>query len=226
MPSLALPFVDGASVTFDGTLDEPVWKQAADTGAFVDVGRGGPASGPIRGSALLFWDDVGLYAAYRVEDATLRGGFASGSIDPHLWERDTVELMLDPDGDGDARDYYELQVSPQNLVFDSQFDSENQPRGGPSGPFGHQEWSSHVTSGVALDGTLDDDSDRDRGYTVELRVPWSALDKARRAPPASGDAWRINLYAMQDNGGVAWSPILGQGNFHHAMRFGRVTFTR
>jgi hypothetical protein len=36
--------------------------------------------------------------------------------------------------------------------------------------------------------------------------------------------WRINFYAMKDNGGVAWSPILGQGNFHKASRFGRVTW--
>jgi hypothetical protein len=34
----------------------------------------------------------------------------------------------------------------------------------------------------------------------------------------------MNFYAMQDNGGVAWSPILGQGNFHKASRFGRVRF--
>ena len=27
---------------------------------------------------------------------------------------------------------------------------------------------------------------------------------------------------MQDNGGVSWSPILGQGNFHKASRFGKV----
>jgi len=29
---------------------------------------------------------------------------------------------------------------------------------------------------------------------------------------------------MRNNGGVAWSPILGQGNFHQASRFGRVTW--
>jgi hypothetical protein len=34
----------------------------------------------------------------------------------------------------------------------------------------------------------------------------------------------MNFYAMQNNGGVAWSPILGQGNFHKAARFGRVRF--
>jgi hypothetical protein len=32
----------------------------------------------------------------------------------------------------------------------------------------------------------------------------------------------MNFYAMKNNGGVAWSPILGQGNFHRASRFGVV----
>jgi hypothetical protein len=32
----------------------------------------------------------------------------------------------------------------------------------------------------------------------------------------------MNFYAMQDNGGMAWSPILRKGNFHFAPRFGRV----
>ena len=34
----------------------------------------------------------------------------------------------------------------------------------------------------------------------------------------------MNFYAMKNNGGVAWSPILGQGNFHKASRFGRVVW--
>src|SRR6476469_7620274 len=32
----------------------------------------------------------------------------------------------------------------------------------------------------------------------------------------------MNIYAMKDNGGVGWSPILDQGNFHRASRFGRI----
>ena len=34
----------------------------------------------------------------------------------------------------------------------------------------------------------------------------------------------MNFYAMENNGGTAWSPILGQGNFHKATRFGKVTW--
>ena len=51
------------------------------------------------------------------------------------------------------------------------------------------------------------------------------LREGEEAPPALGDTWRMNFYAMQNNGGVAWSPILGQGNFHRATRFGRVTWS-
>jgi hypothetical protein len=226
LPRLAVVRLgDGESVTIDGHLDEPAWAHAATTTVFVNVGTGqrDPAA-PVQGNARMAWDSRFLYLGVTVVDRDVRGGFPAEAIDPHLWERDTIELMVDPDGDGDNRDYYEIQVSPQNLVFDSRFDDYNAPRGGPDGPFGHQEWASGLTSAVHVDGTLDDATDRDRGYVVELQVPWKAFDKAKRAPPEPGDQWRMNVYAMQDNGGVAWSPILGKGNFHKAERFGRVTF--
>jgi hypothetical protein len=139
-----------------------------------------------------------------------------------LWTRDTVEMMVDPDGDGDNKDYYEIQINPQNLVFDSQFDDYNQPKTEPNGPYGHQEWSANLKSAVALDGTVDKSDDEDRGYTVEALIPWKSFSKAAKLPPDIGTSWRVNFYAMKNNGGVSWSPILGQGNFHKAARFGRL----
>ena len=75
---------------------------------------------------------------------------------------------------------------------------------------------------MIVHGTLDDDSDVDQGYTVEAKIPWASFTKAQHAPPLPGDTWRMNFYAMKNNGGTAWSPILGMGNFHRASRFGRV----
>jgi hypothetical protein len=187
----------------------------------VGSGRENPAL-PVQGAVRLFWDDTFLYAGFEVADKAVRGGFPPGAKDPHLWERDTVEIMIDPDGDGDNKDYYEIQISPQNLVFDSQFDDYNYPNGDGKGPFGHEDWSAGLTSAVTVQGTIDDDSDTDRGYTVEAKIPWASLAKAKKVPPAAGDVWRMNFYAMQNNGGTAWSPILAQGNFHRASRFGRV----
>lgn len=214
-----------ARILVDGKLTEPAWASAAQTGGFVNVstGKADPAS-PIQGSAKLLWDDKALYVAFEVTDKDIVGGFNKTDVDPHLWTKDTVEIMIDPDGNGDNKDYYEIQVGPQNLVFDSQFDNYNLPKGGPEGPFGNQDWQSKLKSAVVVDGTLDKEGDEDKGYTVELSIPWTSFDKAKTKPPALGDTWRINFYAMQNNSGVAWSPILGKGNFHKASQFGKVLF--
>jgi hypothetical protein len=211
-------------IKIDGKLDEPVWDAAQEL-RFTDVMTGQPnKTFPVNGTARLLWNAQNLYVGFVVEDKDVVGGFPKGAKDPHLWTKDTVELMVDPDGDGDNENYYEIQVGPQNLVFDSHFDKYNEPKKDPDGPFGHEEWSSALKSAVVVDGTLDKSDDEDKGYVVELMIPWKSFDKAKQVPPASGDAWRMNFYAMQNNSGVAWSPILGQGNFHKASRFGKVTF--
>lgn len=227
VPSLEVPRLQsGAVVKLDGVLDEAAWKKAARTGAFVSPSTGAVAtSSPVQGSARLMYDDRHLYVAFEVADRDVRGGFDEHARDPHLWTRDTVEIMVDPDGDGDNDDYYEIQIGPQNLIFDSRFDHYNAPRGGPDGPFGHQHWSSNARSAVVIAGTIDDASDVDGGYVVEARLPFSQFEAAEHTPPRVGDRWRVNLYAMQNNGGVAWSPILGEGNFHKASRFGRLIWS-
>jgi cellulose/xylan binding protein with CBM9 domain len=215
----------GAAIKLDGALDEAAWKDAADTSTFVDVRKGGPdADSTVQGSAKLLWDDKWLYVGATIQDDEVEGGFDKAQKDPHLWTKDCLEIMVDPDGDGDNVDYYEVQINPQNLVFDSRFDEYNKPRQEPDGPFGHQDWTAKLESAVKVDGTLDKNDDEDRGYVVEARIPWSSFDKAKAAPPKPGDSWRLNLYAMHDNSGVAWSPVLGQGNFHKASRFARVVW--
>jgi hypothetical protein len=75
---------------------------------------------------------------------------------------------------------------------------------------------------VVVNGTIDKSGDHDEGYTVEALLPWKAFAKSTKVPPEIGSRWRVNFYAMQNNGGVAWSPILKQGNFHKASRFGEI----
>ncbi|MET0790502.1 MAG: carbohydrate-binding family 9-like protein, partial [Polyangiaceae bacterium] len=214
-------------IKLDGKLDEPAWKGAASTGPLVDVRTGEPNKEfPVNGDVKVLWSDNGMYVGFSIADTDVIGGFKKGDIDPHLWTKDTVELMVDPEGEGDNKDYYEIQINPQNLIFDSQFDAYNEPKVEPNGPFGHQEWSANAKSGVTVDGTVDKSTDEDRGYTVEVLIPWKSFSKASKLPPEIGSSWRVNFYAMKNNGGVAWSPILGQGNFHKASRFGRIVWTK
>jgi hypothetical protein len=232
VPSLVVEkLASTGKITIDGKASEAEWGGAPSTGPFVDVGTGKPNPAlPVNGAAKLLWDDKNLYVYYQVKEYDPYAGFTDGKSQPgaftvtgqpKLWTKDTIEMMVEPDPAGDNHDYYELQINPQNKVFKSQFDTLQQPSGGPDGPFGHEDWDPKLKSAVQLEKGPDG---KVTGYSVEIAIPWSAYGKAAHHPPKPGDVWRVNFYAMKDNGGVSWSPILGQGNFHKASRFGRVTW--
>ena len=51
---------------------------------------------------------------------------------------------------------------------------------------------------ACVDGTINDNRDRDRGWTVELRIPWHSLEPlampdGRALPPRDGDVWRMDF---------------------------------
>ncbi len=221
-------------IVIDGKGDDRAWGAAASTGPFVDVGTGKPNSSfPVNGSAKIVWDDANVYFLFDVTDPDIIGGFTDAKSQenewtttgqPKLWVKDTIEIMTDPDPVGDNKDYYELQINPQNKVFHTQYDGYNIPKTEPNGPFGHEDWDPKLKSAVVVKGTMDKPGDKDEGYMVEAAIPWAAFSKAANHPPKVGDVWRMNFYAMKQNSGVAWSAIMGQGNFHKATRFGMVTW--
>lgn len=95
---------------------------------------------------------------------------------------------------------------------------KNHPRGQR---IGYWNWDFEgLRSAVFLDGTINDDGDRDRGWTVELALPWSgmdvlAMDDDFSLPPKDNDVWRMDFSRFNqykeappanDSGGWAWSP--------------------
>ncbi|MDH3654555.1 MAG: carbohydrate-binding family 9-like protein [Myxococcales bacterium] len=205
------------SPRLDGSLDDPAWAVAKTSRAFVETRNGGVAG--IQASAKLLWDAQHLYVGVDVNDAWLRA--SDRKRDAHLWKQDCVELMLDPDGDG--KDYFEIQVSPRGVVFDTRYDARRVPT-----PFGHLDWDSKIRVGVSPRGEIDD-READTGYSVEIAIPWQAfsLDSKPVRSPAIGDQWRANLYVMdlgaERQQAAAWS-ALGIGDFHVPSRFGILAF--
>ncbi len=209
---------DGTSaLNIDGLLNEPAWAAAASSRAFVNTMTGGPA--PFSVTARTLYDSTHFYVGFIVADSFLKSDFTEH--DEHLWEADTVEIMVDPDGDG--RNYFEMQVSPRNVSFDTRYDRRRHP-----GPIGHADWDSELRSAVNLRGTLDDE-DGDDGYSVEIAIPWAAFAHGQppASPPRAGQSWRVNFYVMnQTEDGMqyaAWSPPR-VGDFHMPNRFGTVEF--
>jgi hypothetical protein len=221
-PALVPRFAQRPAI--DGKLDEEVWRTATSLGPFVDTdsGRGVSASHPVAASAKIGWDADRLYLAFIVADKHPVAPFPRSTVDPHLWSSaSAVEIMLQPGDLGDNRDYYEIQVDTAGAVFDTHWDDYMMPlQGGPANRvFGHQEWSCDAERAATVDP--------DRGYVVEVALPWRALAPGRTPiPPHAGDIWRLNLYSFRDGQQLAlgWSPIRGQGNFHRSSRFGRIQF--
>jgi hypothetical protein len=204
-------------IHIDGKLDEADWHAAQSSGSFVQTMSGAP--GAFEAHVQVLYDAENIYCGFVVSDSLLKSTFQHD--DEHLWEQDTVEVMFDPDGD--AKNYFELQVSPRGVHFDTRYDSPRQPR-----PFGHVDWDSHVQAKVQLHGQVDDDK-ADEGYEVELAVPWTAfaVGDPPAAPPAAGSSWRINFFVMDTGSAgqraVGWSPPK-IGDFHTLDKFGRVVF--
>ncbi|MEM9189258.1 MAG: carbohydrate-binding family 9-like protein [Myxococcota bacterium] len=216
IPTLTVKRAETA-IEIDGRLDEVVWRDANRTERFVNTMNGAYAEPSA--AARMAWDDDHLYVAFEVDDRDLRCSFENH--DDHLWEQDAVELMIDPDGDGE--NYFEIQVSPTELVFDTRFDSRRQPQ-----PFGHLNWQSNLRAAVVAQGEANDDA-VDGGYVAEIAIPFSsfAVGATPAEPPGPDTTWRIALYVLDavEGGqrGVGWSPPL-VGDYHVPDRFGRVTF--
>jgi hypothetical protein len=217
LPTLRVPRALGA-ITLDGKLDEDSWQAAPLTTPFVRTGDGDPSD--FGATARAVWDDRNLYVAFDVADSYLESRFTR--LDEHLWEKDCVEIMLDPGGD--SRNYFEVQASPMGVVFDTRYDMPRDPQ-----PFGHVDWNSGMRVGVTRRGTPNDDEADDQGYTVEIALPLRAFEAGMPPTPlpTAGTEWRVNFYVMdtQPNGQRAngWSPPR-VGDFHMPQRFGRIVF--
>jgi hypothetical protein len=232
VPSLVVnKLAASAKITIDGKADEPDWGGAVTTGAFVDVGTGKPnTSLPVNASAKLLWDAKNLYVFVQVRQTDFYTGFKDAKSQPEnftvagqpkLWNKDSIEMIVDPDPTGESSDSYEIEINPQNKVYESQFGSRAPPSGDASGPSGHEDWDPKLKSAVQIQKGSDGKA---TGYDVEAAIPWAAYAKAANHPPKAGDVWRVNLYGIHSDAGVAWSPILGQGDFHKTSRFAKVTW--
>ncbi len=199
--------------TIDGVLDEAAWARAAPV-TLVNSLDGSP--GRVRTTARLLWDDRYLYVSFDCEDPDVWGTFTQH--DDPLYTQDAVEIFIDADGDG--RTYNEIEVSPRNVVFDAYFPERRQGE--------DLSWDSQALTAVTVQGTLNDASDTDQGWRVEMRIPIDRLAAVPHVPPRPGDRWRFNLYRLKVHGrkqteGQAFSPPR-VGDFHALDRFGWLVF--
>jgi len=198
-----------ASVEVDGRLNEADWTAAPWTADFMDI-RGGDAPAPRhRTRAKMLWDDEALYVAARLEDPDVWGT---------LTQRDTViyydndfEVFIDPTGS--THNYYELEVNALGTVWDLMLLKPYRD-GGPA----LDAWDIRgLDVAVRVDGTLNDPSDTDEGWTVEMALPWNILEEAapEGRPPRAGEQWRLNFSRVQ------WPTTVVDGRYQKDLDTGK-----
>lgn len=180
----------GETLKIDGLLNEESWREAEWTKYWRDpLGRRSHAN-PKNNSipqtrAKFLWSFDALYIAIESRDRNIWAKLTER--DSNTWEEEVVEVFID--ADGDQRNYLELQVTPANVVFDAKFayrrSDLNQARA-----WDMKGWE----TAVSVEGTLNDSTDQDQRYIVEMKIPINEVPGAPSILSAESTPWRINLF--------------------------------
>ena len=156
-------------IVVDGDLSDPAWRNAGVSDAFCDIsGEGFPS--PLYATRVrMLWDDDFLYIGAELEEPDLQGSIAGR--DEVIWKDNDFEVFLDPDGDG--RNYYEIETNALGTVFDLFLEG---PYRCPDRPYIMFQWDCQgLRSAVRTCGTLNDGSDTDVLWSVEMAIPQKAI---------------------------------------------------
>lgn len=134
----------------------------------------------VRGRVWLRWNDNSLFIAAEVEDPMLEATIANEGT---LWDDDSLEIMFDTAWD---RASGTLPKSDDFKFVATALNATGVSWGGFRPAIA---WDTPVRSAAAIDGTLNQRTDADVGYQLEIEIPWTeAFPK-----PAAGVAWGMNL---------------------------------
>ena len=161
----------------------PDWEQA-DT---ICIER--PQESDNRMSVAGCWDRDSLYFALEVRDGNLQA-FQTEKDHPRLFLDDMVEVLLDTQTDraGTWQD--------DDLVYHINILGAKKDDKGLKNGVSNAEWDGNARYTVVLHGTVNDAADEDRGYRIELAIPWSEIGRT----PAEGMRMGVN-FANGDNDG-------------------------
>ncbi len=200
----------------DGTLSE------YDTAEGITIT---PPSGGNTVTIKAVWNNEALYLAYEVIDIELNGSITTrdgdaGSDDSVEWGIDTLG---DSGGSGTPGSPYMLPDDYRGIIniLNTQYDEQGTASGVPS-----SSWHGGWQSAVHVNGTINDNSDTDTGYTVEVKIPWSELGFS--GPPANAQLLKIAFKINDKDSGCDVYPAgtyLDAENFTGTISQGSGTFS-
>jgi hypothetical protein len=225
-PSLIAQKITGP-ITVDGNIHKQPWQSALWSNRLVDMVTGAPGLYDTRTAVL--WSDTHLYVAFWAEEPFLEAHqterdsiiFLENDLELFIDGGDCYyELEINA-----LNTVYEVffiwrDAYQKNGRFDVPIFDVHQPDavtfGGDYDRTGASFWrGTHprglrwaflnydmpgLETAVQLDGTLNNKTDIDRGWSLEIGIPWESLHwlaNGRSLPPTNGDVWRLLLGRFQ-----------------------------
>lgn len=170
--------------------------------------------------ARLLWDDNNLYVSYECEDADITA-LHTEHDDPTYLD-DAVEIFINP-LPAQSAVYYGLEMNVRAVLYDYVMLQ-------PGGHLFKQFDLRGVQLATSIDGTLNMSGDKDKGWSLEVAIPWSNFD-ALAERPKPGAVWLANLNrwdGTEPNRRMSnWSnPMQPTPNPHVPTRFGELVFVQ
>ena len=225
------------SPKIDGKINDKSWKKASWTDLFVDI-EGDVKPKPLLDTRVkLLWDSQYLYIAADLKEPNLWATLLNH--DDIIFRDHDFEVFIDPNND--ENQYFEIEINALGTVMDL-FMFKSYKNGGPM----IMNWNSDgMKSAIKIKGTLNDNRDKDKGWTIEMAIPYACLKQpGRNYTPQLNKPWRINFsrveWTMQNEGksyvkklnakgqpipefNWVWSPI-GIVDMHIPSRWGYLHF--
>jgi hypothetical protein len=202
----------------DGNVNKPVWRTAAwakvDHDAFKQVTF--PTSATDIAS---LWTAQYVYFAFQCKYTTLNlyDDKDTGKDFWHLWDRDVVEIFLNPHPEH-MRHYYEFEVAPNNLWIDLEINLINGKISADA------KWDSGFQHVTHVD-------EKKHVWTSEWRIPVTALSGTKQLE--ANAEWRINFFRADGPGDdtqrrfLSWSLVHNDNDsFHAPWSFGVIRFVK
>ena len=212
-----------APLDIDGRLDDPAWRKAAWTKDFLDIEGNLRPKPRFRTRVKMLWDEQYLYVAAELKEPNVTGSLTQH--DAVIFHDNDFERFVKPLPSSES--YYEFEINALNTGWDL-FLNKPYSAGGKA----DNSWEMPgLKTAIAVQGTLNQSQDHDRGWTVEIAFPWSAfrLRQPEVQAPQAGTEWRINFSRVEWKAGQpkednwVWSPQ-GVINMHVPERWGFLRF--
>ena len=185
-------------IVVDGHLDESAWQHATPYFLKYHDGSIDVKIREIKTCVRLLWDEQNLYVAFSCRDDDVFAYLEKRDATV-FWE-DCCEIVIAPEK---KTEYYEFTVNANGALYDACnfFDHYNVLHS-------ESKFNAAVDIATSVDGTINNNSDKDHGWIVEMAIPWQKINAKKIFPGRKLHGNFLRFDYARTNGEITVRPRL------------------